>query len=92
MTEAEKLISTMLEITGASKDDFFNSRSYPLAYARAIVANELRIRGYLWKDISVIMNKSHSNLITMISSLDRVLELKTYKEVKELYNEFQSKK
>lgn len=78
----------MCNIIGVGEDIFLKDQHYPMPYARAIVAEALYDMGYRWKSIANILHKRHSTLIIMTRKLHEIKDLKPYRQVKRIYDEF----
>ena len=86
--EFVELRDRMCNIINVSNDVFLLKRNYPIPYARAIVADALYNMGYRWKQIGDVMGKSHSTLLIMCCKLHQIKELKPFRQVKKIYEEF----
>lgn len=83
-----ELRERMCDIIGVSEDVFLRDRHYPIPYARAIVAEALYDMGYRWEQVANVFGKNHSTFIMMCRKLHEIKDLKPFRQVKRMYEEF----
>ena len=87
--EADRLLGLMTRVTGMDRAMLLSSRTYPRAFYRAMVAEELRTLGFSMVDIGKALGRDHS---TMSHGCRRLREIKEcdvgYYEVSQAYGKF----
>lgn len=81
----DQLKYSICEIAGITEAQFNTSRIFPVAFYRAIVANELIRAGYRYVSIGELLGRNHSTISMMCHKLNEVIDLPQYRKVKEVY-------
>lgn len=81
-------LGIMLDITGMTNEEFFETRRYPTSYYRAMLAMTMRSRGLSTADIGTLLNRDHSTVTYVMSKLDSALSNRGYVEVKRVWHDY----
>lgn len=85
-------LDVILQVTGISEREFYESRGYPAPYYRAIVAHTLRENGYPLTEIGECIHRDHSTVTHGLKALKDALDNPTFGTIKRIWDEYQSLK
>lgn len=78
----------MSRITGLSEEELKTKRQYPVPYYRAMIAEQLREKGYSYPRIAKLFNKNHATIIHVLEKLKDFKKYPLDKELKRTYERF----
>lgn len=83
-------LDIILQVTGISEQEFYNTRGYPAPYYRAIVAHSLREKGYSVNEIGAAIHRDRATVTHGQKSLKDALDNPTFGTIKRIWDEYQA--
>lgn len=88
----ERNIRIMAQVANVSEMDMLESRRYPLAQLRALMAGDMIDEGFTKREIAFILHKNRTTIFHLVSESEKIRDRRNgYDRVISLYAKYQQK-